>query len=296
MDASIVVGGPTAEPPVRVLLVEDEDDHARLVRRALGRAETASFTVERAATGAEALTLAATGRYDALILDYRLPDMDGLELLGRLRTAGLHAPVLLMTSGGSEDLVARALRARVDDYLPKKVGLTGDVLAHAVLAMQERWRLVKVEERFGDLLQGLNASIWEADPTTLEYSFMSQPTEAMLGYPLAHWSTEPDFFVKVLHPEDREHALTTARAAIAEGSEIDDEYRLLAADGRVVWVHSVVRVVADAVGHPRLLRGVTVDITERKRAEMVRDVLLARERTARGALEQTQQQVVQQER
>src|SRR5262249_13626827 len=131
-----VNGSPGSDPWVRVLLVEDNDDHASLIARALDRARSARFVVERAATAAEALARVADGPWDALVLDHRLGDTGGLVLLERLREAGPDAPTLLLVSGGSEALAIRARGAHVDDYMPKQEALRDDVLARAVCDMQ----------------------------------------------------------------------------------------------------------------------------------------------------------------
>lgn len=126
------------EQPLRVMLAEDDEDHAKLIGGAMTASPLRGFTVERAADGAEALLLATNRPYDALVLDYGLGDMDGLTLLERLRAAGVTTPAVLLTSGGSEEVAARALRAGADEYLPKIEGLKDDALRRAVVAMVGR--------------------------------------------------------------------------------------------------------------------------------------------------------------
>lgn len=125
-------------------------------------------------------------------------------------------------------------------------------------------------QRFRDLVQGLNAIVWEADPATLQFSFVSERAADILGYPASQWLSEPDFWSNHIHPDDREAVVAARHAAVATGGNHELEYRLLAADGRPVWVHGSCRVVGDARGQARVLRGVLVDITERKRADAVR--------------------------
>jgi PAS domain S-box-containing protein len=131
------------------------------------------------------------------------------------------------------------------------------------------------EQRFRDLVQGLDAIVWEADlpaataqadAATFQFSFVSQRAEAILGYPVEQWMSEPDFWANHIHPDDRERAVALCREAISEGRDHQFDYRALAADGRVVRIRDVVAVVK-AEGEDRRLRGVMVDVTERKRAE-----------------------------
>ncbi|HYU16481.1 MAG TPA: ATP-binding protein [Candidatus Acidoferrum sp.] len=123
------------------------------------------------------------------------------------------------------------------------------------------------EERFRDLVQGLDAIVWEADAATLRFSFVSQRAETVLSYPVGRWLGTADFFVSRIHPDDRARAMRVCREAIAKGVDHEFEYRALSADGREVWLRDIVHVLQSGAGQPAQLRGLTVDLTERKRAE-----------------------------
>ncbi len=123
------------------------------------------------------------------------------------------------------------------------------------------------EARYRDLVDGLDAIAYEADAQTLAFTFVSRRAEAMLGYPLERWLSEPDFWVNLIHPDDREHALGTCRRAAAEAIDCAPEYRVIAADGRIVWLRDRVRLIRNQEGRVERLRGVMVDTTERRQAE-----------------------------
>ena len=123
------------------------------------------------------------------------------------------------------------------------------------------------EERFRDLIQGVDAIVWEASAETREFTFVSQRAETVLGYPVDRWLRERGFWLNHVHLEDREEVNSVSRAAVAAGEDHEFEYRAPAADGREVWLRSIVHVVKDANGRATQLRGLTVDITERRRAE-----------------------------
>jgi len=131
------------------------------------------------------------------------------------------------------------------------------------------------EQRLRDLVEGIDAIVWEADAATLRVSFVSQRAEQILGYPVARWLNEPDFCTSLIHPEDRDRVRAYSRAQTAAGSDHQFEYRVIAADGRVVWLRNSVRVVRDAAGRPHQLRGLIVDITQLMRAEEARSRLTA---------------------
>ncbi len=121
-------------------------------------------------------------------------------------------------------------------------------------------------ERFETLLESVDGIVWEGDPATLRFTFVSAQAERLLGYPRRRWLDEPTFWVDHLHPDDRDWAVDLCVRATAAGKAHDFEYRMLAADGRVVWLRDLVSVET-ADGRPVKSRGVMVDITERKRGE-----------------------------
>jgi PAS domain S-box-containing protein len=129
-----------------------------------------------------------------------------------------------------------------------------------------RHQLSQSEERYRQLVHGLDAIVWEADPSNLRFSFVSQRAEVILGYPIQLWQAEPDFWMSHVHPDDREWAVEFYRLATLEKRDLEFEYRMIRADGRTVWLHDSVRVIFED-GKVAGLRGFMVDITERKRAE-----------------------------
>src|SRR2546423_316847 len=106
---------------MRILVVEDEVKMAGLLKRGL---EEEGHAVDVARTGADALWAGSENPYDAIILDVRLPDLDGFDVCRRLRSAGHWAPVLMLTARtGVADRVA-GLDAGADDYLTKPFAFT----------------------------------------------------------------------------------------------------------------------------------------------------------------------------
>ncbi len=99
-----------------ILLIEDDPAVQELVTTLLSRA---NFTIDIAVDGATGHTMAASGKYEVIILDLGLPDMDGLELLRQMRGEGITAHVLILTiKDGPEDRVI-GLDTGADDYLSK---------------------------------------------------------------------------------------------------------------------------------------------------------------------------------
>ena len=101
---------------MRVLVVEDAPRLLEILVRSL-REE--GFVVDGAPTGEEALRLAATAPYDAIVLDIRLPDLDGFEVCRRVREAGSWSPILMLTARDALADRVRGLDTGADDYLTK---------------------------------------------------------------------------------------------------------------------------------------------------------------------------------
>jgi two-component system response regulator YesN len=99
----------------QVLLVEDD----RAVRDVLALFLNDSYEVRQAATGAEAIGILSREPVVAVVLDYRLPDRSGLEVLSEIRTARPRLPIVMMTGYGSEGLCAHAFKLGVRDYFSK---------------------------------------------------------------------------------------------------------------------------------------------------------------------------------
>ena len=122
-----------------------------------------------------------------------------------------------------------------------------------------------------DLLGDIGLLLWEADPETLQFTYVSRGAEHMLGYSLDRWLKQPTIWSDLLHPDDREAALAECRQAVVDCRDHALEYRMIASDGRVIWVRDVVRVICDEQKRAAGLRGVMIDITERKNAELALD-------------------------
>src|SRR3712207_560670 len=101
---------------MRILIVEDEEHLARLIVEVLG---SYGYTAETARDGRSALTRSLVEPFDLLIVDWMLPDVDGIQVIRRLRAAEVGVPVLMLTARGQIEDRVEGLDAGADDYLPK---------------------------------------------------------------------------------------------------------------------------------------------------------------------------------
>ncbi len=130
------------------------------------------------------------------------------------------------------------------------------------------WKFRETSAMYEALVEQIPAVIYvDADDEASSALYMSPQVEEMLGYTQEEWLADPDLWVKLLHPEDRERALAEANHARITGELFDIEYRLVSRDGREMWVHDKAARVEVEGGAGVVWQGILLDITERKRVE-----------------------------
>lgn len=137
------------------------------------------------------------------------------------------------------------------------------LLAKATLQQEEAMR-EKAEtsaRHFSDLVHRLDAIVYEMNPSTGKFTFVSERARTLLGYPAERWLSEQGFWVNLLHPDDRDRVVEQRSAAIAAGRDSRLEYRTVASNGRVVTVRDSLVTAPGREGQPPQLQGVMVEIT-----------------------------------
>jgi diguanylate cyclase (GGDEF)-like protein/PAS domain S-box-containing protein len=125
-------------------------------------------------------------------------------------------------------------------------------------------RLGNPEARYRALVEHIPAVTYiDAVDELSSAVYMSPQVEAMLGYAPEEWLMDPSFFLKLLHPGDRERVLAENERTNRSGEPFDMEYRLIARDGRTIWVRDEAVLVKDG-DRPLYWQGVMTDVTERK--------------------------------
>ena len=115
------------------------------------------------------------------------------------------------------------------------------------------------------LLESTKAVPWEADARTWQFSYVGPQAERLLGYPPEAWYGQ-DFWSAHMHSDDRKSALSFCLEQSRCATDYEFQYRMVAKDGRSVWIHDVVHVESVG-GVPRTLAGFMIDITTQKEAE-----------------------------
>jgi PAS domain S-box-containing protein len=236
-----------SEPPIRVLIVDDDPLDRRLCRQCLQQSPVWEFEFAEAASATTGVELANAWRPDCTLLDFNLPDMDGIEVLGRLgrEPEGFPCATVMLTAYGGEELAVRAMKAGASDYLPKG-RLSVGTLPHAVVNAIQRFRMQRQierqqselaisERRYQILLEAIPQMVWSvgadgrveyANRRWFEYTGLTvQEAEA------AHLGWD-----SILHPEDRERTWKAWNQARDSGSVFEIEHRIKrASDGSYRW-------------------------------------------------------------
>ena len=127
-----------------------------------------------------------------------------------------------------------------------------------------------MEKRYRTLVEGIPAVTFMAsldEDVNDRELYVSPQIETLLGFSQKEWLDDPILWYNQLHPDDRTRWHKEFAHTIAEGKPFSSDYRFLARDGRVVWVHGDAKVVRDEDGQPLFLQGVAFDITAIKEAE-----------------------------
>ncbi|HEY2049996.1 MAG TPA: response regulator transcription factor [Caulobacteraceae bacterium] len=138
----------------RVLVVEDDASTADYIAKGL-REE--GFTVEQAADGRDALYLATSSEFDAVVMDRMIPGLDGLSVVKAMRAAAVQTPVLILSAMSHIDERVKGLREGADDYLGKPFGFSELHARLENLIRRRAEKAVETELRCGDLVMDLLA-------------------------------------------------------------------------------------------------------------------------------------------
>ena len=146
----------------------------------------------------------------------------------------------------------------------------GGVLVNArdvTASRRAEQRLVEAGRRYRELVEKLPLVSYVNGLAPHEPPrYVSPQMEDLLGYPLSDWYRDPRFVYRVVHPDDAALLDELVEAGQSDGV-VRAEYRMIAADGRVVWVLDHMVTLRDAYGEPAAIQGFLLDITERKRLE-----------------------------
>jgi PAS domain S-box-containing protein len=258
---------------LRILVLEDDDNDVELIRRCLKK-EIPAVKIMRVRTRGAFESALDRRDYDLILSDSTLPGFSGRAALALARQRGIDCPFIFVSGTLGERHVVKEMPCEADARLSKDEIRTLPSVIEAVMerSFEKTTRapgaepIRNAEESYCELLDSVHAIVWRGDARTFQFTYVTREAEILLGYPVERWLKEPNFWQNHIHPDDREAAISFCKKATEEKRSHEFEYRMMAADGRVVWFRDVVRVVVED-GNPKELFGVMIDISERRRAE-----------------------------
>ncbi|MGC8829703.1 MAG: PAS domain S-box protein [Verrucomicrobiia bacterium] len=188
----------------------------------------------------------------------------GLEINQILLTQGYCVREIINVRKNGDKFPSLLSASLLKDVSGKIVGMMGisrDISKEK--KMQEE--LDRSRERLKQIIESVNIIPWESDFVNKRLLYIGKQAERILGYPVDLWHI-PEFWENHIHPEDRKYVISYSLSAAEKLDNYESEYRMIAADGRTVWIHDVVHVVREN-DRPVKLRGFMIDISARKEIE-----------------------------
>lgn len=188
-----------------LLLVEDDRELADLLTRLL---TDEGYDVTAAYDGQRGLHLALSRKYDVLVVDRGLPAIEGLDLVGRLRTRGLTAPVLVLSARGTTQDRVDGLDAGAEDYLPKPFDVA-ELLARLRALLRRHADTAQVLPVPGGALDLAQRTVRQDDGTAVPLSEREAALLAMLARRPKQVFSREDLLVRVFDEAESENVVDT---------------------------------------------------------------------------------------
>jgi PAS domain S-box-containing protein len=271
--------------PLKILIIDDDPQDRTVLKRSLHTAAGWDIAVYEAVSGSEGMERCAVLLPDCILLDYRLPDRNGLEVVRALHGTREDCAIVMLTALGNERGAVEAMKAGVLDYASKE-SATPEALQQIVRSAIQKFRMRRkideqravLEQRNRDLEEAIQREslarveyrvlvetvpqlIWRSDQSG-EIIFSNQRGRSFVGGGTA----APRTWMERVHPEDREAIQERWTAVAQSGCALEAEGRFLRADGQYRW-HLISAVLpVNHSGTPAWLFTAT-DVTEQKDAQ-----------------------------
>jgi PAS domain S-box-containing protein len=262
---------------IGVLLVDDNPANLLAMAAAL---ENLGTEVVVAQSGAEALKCLLRREFCAILLDVQMPVLGGFETaeIIRNRPRTRDVPIIFVTAiSQADENVSHGYDLGAVDYLFKpvraetlraKVAVFVDLARKRALIEQQSQQLAASEARYRQLVEKTPATVYAAERDGFGSTrYMSPQIEGILGFTAEAFVADPTLWVARIHPDDLAQVLNRFTRAISEHGPFSAEYRMRAADGRVVWVLDEAVIVDDTPEEPGHVQGIRQDVTERRLAQ-----------------------------
>ncbi len=252
---------------INILFVDDDVDVLKQSEIMLSKQDD-EFDIETAVSGEEALDLLSKDDFDIIISDYKMPSMDGIELLKNVRDKNIEKPFIILTAAGDEEAAMDALNFGADRYMIKKEKLSKQFKILSKEIKQEikhyntKKKLIVSEMRYEDLVKNLPVGIYKTTPKG-KIIDGNKALADILGYSDISKLKTVNAFDLFVNPEDRKKWIKMIKE---KGIVEDFEYKVSKSNGELIWVEDTARAVKDDEGLDHF-NGIIRDVTEIKELE-----------------------------
>jgi PAS domain S-box-containing protein len=253
---------------LRLLVVEDSEDDAELIVREVRRGGY-KIEFERVETKSAMQQALGSGRWDIILSDYSMPKFSAMGALQVLNDSGLDIPFLVISGTIGEETAVTALKSGAHDFLLKdKLPRLIPAIERELRDAESRRSRREAELRYQLLVEQLPIIVYVNPIDKMSSTiYVSPQIQTILGYMPEEWLSDPEFWQKRIHPDDREAVLAGVERSELTSQPFDMEYRMLARDGHVIWFQDQTVLVRDDKGQPLYWQGLKFDITKRRQAE-----------------------------
>jgi len=264
-----------------ILIVDDDEGARNSLLLILG---TKGYTVETAATGQEALEKARENFFNLALLDIKLPDIKGVELLTPLKTIHPDLTTIMVTAYASVETAIQALNEGASAYITKPLNM--DEVMVTIQEALEKQRLIMENRRLYQALQigqeryalatrAAKVGVWDWDIQSGDF-YLDPNVKAILGYNDQEIPNDIEVWTTYMHPDDRQAVMDAAQAHLkGHTPEYVYEHRMLHKDGSVRWILVHGQAIRDAQGNAIRMVGTDADITAQVQAKKERAALIA---------------------
>jgi PAS domain S-box-containing protein len=279
-----------------ILVVEDSLSYRKLLRDYLSHDNRYTYTIMETETGAEGLKQYRIIQPDAILLDYLLPDMNGLEFLSALQQQikKPDLPVVLMTQYTNENLETQAIESGAQQYLNKSELTTenlrlslhnaikqGELLREvAALKLENQQHLTALnqqEEQLRLALSSAQMGIWDWNLLTGKVQW-NREHEQLFNLAPGSFDGSYEAFDRCIHPEDRANVHQAVVESIENHTNLCYQFRIIWADGSIHWIETRGDAYFDRSGQPIRTIGTVVNIDDRQQAQQLLQTQLEQQR------------------